>query len=889
MQDVSYLDNWFIPSKIEPERPNIKIVDRPRLIEELTDALSNKLILVIAPAGFGKSSLVSQWREKLVSEGVACPWFSLDENDFEGRQFLSYITLALANAGLDMEEMVVGAKNGFSDTSERVVIRRLITEIEMADMRCVLILDDYHRVCSPQIDALIKQLIKETPRSFSILINSRTVPDIDCATLIASGLAVELGTDNLRLTKDEAIEAIDSNLSETDFSSLYDKTEGWPVAVQLAKLGSGNLRDFSAGKLGNSNNFIASYLTEQVVDALDDEEKNFLLYTSTLERFNESLVNHVLENDNAWMTMEKLSALTAFIIPMDKEGSWYRYHHLFGEYLYESLRKSAPAVISGLCLRASEWHLQNGQPIEATSYAARVKEYGRCADIITGLGGWKIILTQGIGFMRKLLRFIPETELQNFPRVAIARTYLYSKDGELQQARFLFDATSWQNRSCSDTEWLQDHLLVGQLLGIYQDIIPNENELAALMEQTTTELHDIDSLSLGTLKCTEINSLFANGRLKNIETILESAFMLMRQGGSVLGLNYCYVHACVAALFKCDFENADVQTKMALELAENNFGADSGLKYLVSTLKFAITVWSGRADKNDLKVFMTSLADLEEHDGWAEIYMTGLDAGYHLAAANSEWATAYAMIERYESVAAIRELTRLKQFCLVLKCEVEFKVNHMHNARYIANKLKEMPTEYPWPKNWQSHVLSVIKLSSLQMESDDVTEEKLLAIAQKTDLINANFHHVRLITELCNFYLRQDKREKIRTTLTQLVELCADYDFFWPFQFNPPLKSALYSMRDTLNLPEGGKGLVFVDKFLSGQFENHGADQLNILSLRERQVLTHLAHGMSNKAIAIQLDLTDNTVKFHLKNIYTKLSVSRRGEAVFEAKRMGLL
>jgi LuxR family maltose regulon positive regulatory protein len=208
MQDVSYLGNWFIASKIEPERPNIKLVYRPRLLETLTKAPSNKLILVVAPAGFGKSTLVSQWRDTLVESGMACPWLSLDENDFEARQFLSYVTLSLANDGLDMEEMVVGTKNGFSDTSARVVIRRLVSEIEMADMPCVLILYNYHRVSSSEIDKLIKQLIKETPSSFSVLINSRTIPDIDCATMIASGFAVQIGTESLRLTKSEGMEAV---------------------------------------------------------------------------------------------------------------------------------------------------------------------------------------------------------------------------------------------------------------------------------------------------------------------------------------------------------------------------------------------------------------------------------------------------------------------------------------------------------------------------------------------------------------------------------------------------------------------------------------------------------------------------------------------------------
>ncbi len=429
----------------------------------------------------------------------------------------------------------------------------------------------------------------------------------------------------------------------------------------------------------------------------------------------------------------------------------------------------------------------------------------------------------------------------------------------------------------------------GQLLGIYQDIVLEAGTVDTFVDEVKSALPNIDSLSLGTLKCMEINSLFANAQLERVDRGLADASMLMRQGRSILGLNYCYVHACVAALYKCDFENADVHIKLAFELAENNFGADSGLKYIASTLKFAIMVWSGRADQSDLKGFVASLADLEEHDGWTEIYLIGLDAGYHLAAANSDWATAYAIIERYESVAAIRALGRLKQSCLALKCEAEFNVGHDHNSRSIVHKIKEYEADNKWPKNWQGHVVSAIKRSSLEMDDDAVIEAALKDVSLKSKAAGAHFHNVRIVAELCDFYLRRGDETKSLEALAELVELCAGFEFFWPFKFNPSLKSALYSMRDDMNLTEGSTKRVFVDKFLSGQFERQNVNGPNILSLRERQVLTHLAHGLSNKEIAIKLDLTDNTVKFHLKNIYTKLSVSRRGEAVFEAKHMGLI
>ncbi len=889
MQDTNYFGDWYIPSKIEPERPSINLVERQRLTETLSSWLTKKLILIIAPAGFGKSTLVSQWRDLLLEDQFVCPWLSIDENDFDGRQFLAYFTLSLAAAGFELDELVVGAKNGFADSSERVILRRLISEIELADTPCVMVLDDYHRVCSPQIDTLLAQLIKETPPSFTILVNSRVVPDIDCATLIASGAAVELGPDGLRLTELEAMKAVGAAVVENEFSAIYEKTEGWPVAVQLARLGTSSLNTFPVTAPGHSNSFIASYLTEQVVNSLEDDAQQFLLATSVFSRFSADLLNYVLEKPDAWATMAKLNQLSAFIIPMDREGIWFRYHHLFSEYLFETLRKSNWGLVQHLSSRASNWHWENGQPVEAANYAARINDYQRCAEIILELGGWQIIVTRGIGFMRKLLRFVPEEELKNFPRVALARTYLHCKDGELQQARFLFDSTCWSNRDCKEPDWLQDQLMVSQLLGVYQDVTVDEDSLEGYIDRATETLPGLDSLSIGTLRCMEVNGLFASARMDPVENCLENASQLMRQGGSVLGLNYCYIHACVAALYRGDFEAAISHVKVALEEAEKNFGADSGLQYIANTLQFAISVWSGHATETDLQAFIASLSDLEEHDGWTEIYLIGLDAAYHLAASRSDWATAYAIIERYQSVASIRDLSRLKLFCTVLRAEAARQVGQEHEVSSLAGRIADLTSDIDASNNWFSRAIASTKVYALGLAPGQIAESALVDNASWAKDRGLNFFHVRLIAAQAEFYLVRGSSKRLVESLSVLVELCAKLDFFWPFKANAELKMALYTHRDELGRSSEGVNRAFVDKFLSGRFESDQPKGAGILSLRERQVLTCLAEGQSNKLIARELDLTDNTVKFHLKNIYSKLSVSRRGEAVFEARRKGLI
>ncbi len=260
-------DGWIVASKFAPSKPNINLVDRARLIERLETGLAAKAIFLIAPAGFGKSTVLCQWFEARPDRDDIFGWLSLDEADSAPEQFLAYITLALAEAGGELGQFEAAARNGFPDSRPQVVLSSLMRRIGNWACRCVLILDDMHLAACPETDALLDQMIRESPANFTLVLNRRAAPSIDLPGLVAAGDALEIGAEQLRLTKAESKAALGDKIEESVAREIFELTEGWPVAVQLARVQKQAQPD-SAFHLGISSSLIASYLTQAVLDTL---------------------------------------------------------------------------------------------------------------------------------------------------------------------------------------------------------------------------------------------------------------------------------------------------------------------------------------------------------------------------------------------------------------------------------------------------------------------------------------------------------------------------------------------------------------------------------------------------------------------------------------------
>jgi len=425
----------LLETKLQPPRAR-KSLDRPRLIELADRVLDVPLALVSAPAGFGKSTLMLAWYEHL-GDTAATAWFSLDEADSQPEHFTRYLAEAARRAW--------AAELGAELALEALVVE-LANHVAALDRPAVLVLDDYHLVESPRTHAAIGLLLEHMPANMHLVIGARRDPPLPLARLRARGRLLEVRADALRFTAGEVDELLNGmeqlGLPATQVAALETRTEGWAAALQLAALaarGSPEPERFLAN-FGGSHRFVFDYLAEEVLAAQDEETQTFLLRTAVLERLSGPLCDAVTELDGGATRLASLNRSNLFTIALDEEGRWFRYHHLFRDFLRRLLEERLPGEVSTLHRRASEWFAAESFVEEAVPHALLAGDQAWALDLIerampaATLRG--DILTSGI---ETWLRAIPADELQRRPRLALPIALSQALRGRLAGTLHLVD------------------------------------------------------------------------------------------------------------------------------------------------------------------------------------------------------------------------------------------------------------------------------------------------------------------------------------------------------------------------------------------------------------------------------------------------------------------
>ncbi len=864
--------SWFVDSKLTPYRPSFDLVRRTRLLDSLMNGQDRKLVLVTAPAGYGKSSLLAQWVAEADKEGSRYCWLTLESEEADPKRFLAYVTFALSENGIELDDLVTGARNGYSDSATDAVLSKLTRQLNNTAQKIVLILEDYHHAESEAVNAIIYKLLKDSHENFTVFIDTRTPPKINIFSLIAAGDAIEIDATQLRLTKDETLDAL-GEVATAEFAlELFEKTEGWPVAVQLAKLQQRNSPQEPVVS-GAKGGLIASYLTEQVLSSLDHEVQEFLLSCAFLSRFNAELVNAVMEEENGWRHIDQLSSFSALIVPLDVERNWYRLHHLFAEYLKELQIRRDLTKANRILSTASRWYAERGDTVRAVKYAASAHDYDLCRDIILQGGGWRIILTDGIGDLRSALRYLPVAEINKSASLLIATAYLHCKDGEFQQARAQLDAAIALLKIDYDEEIMVERLVVESMINLYEDVGEWGDDYQATRESFLAG-GKFDPLEVGTLRCEELLISLSHGEFDKSSAALREAFANMRQSSSVLGLNYCYIHAAHIAIHRADFDMATANIERAFSMAEENFGSDSGLKNLSLVLLYSLHAWQGEVSQERLKDFEGALEHIFENDGWTEIYITALEGFLSYSIQCNDLNNAIRVLKKTWLTAGEKNLVRLQRF-------IEAVLSPLEGAGdFAVNGGSEMLKIHDSPREWQANVERYI--ASLPGES--VAQSS--SIIQYLDEIKANLKRIKIdIAILANSNADVDENYLLRT-----VQRASKINLMGPFLSSKTLLGLMRKSRQSLRHNEQElMTLRFVENVLETAKSQSPSLASSLLSERESEILHKLSMGQTNKEIARELELTENTIKFHLKSLYSKLSVNKRTKAVIEARKQGLL
>ncbi|MDQ1712075.1 MAG: hypothetical protein QOE45_1525 [Frankiaceae bacterium] len=409
------------------------VVERPRLTERLDLVRESRLILVSAPAGFGKSTLVTEWMATSADVPTVA-WLSLDQRDNSPALFWTYVLTALQTAAPG----VGGSALALLQAAEPIdaVLATLVNDLHAASDDVVLVLDDYHVIDATEIQDGMAFLLEHLPPRVHVILTSRADPALPLARLRSRGELVELRAADLRFTPDEAAtyltDVMSLQLTESDVARLEERTEGWIAALQLAAL-SMQGRDDAAGFIAafaGDDRYIVDYLVGEVLERQPEHVRDFLLRTSILSRLNGSLCDAVTGHAGGTSMLEALDRANLFLVPLDDRRYWYRYHHLFADLLRARLLDEQPATIGELHRRACGWHEQHDDRPEAIRHALAGEDFERAADLVEIAGSELRQLRREVT-LRNWFEALPAEVFENRPVLAIGFVGALMATGEL--------------------------------------------------------------------------------------------------------------------------------------------------------------------------------------------------------------------------------------------------------------------------------------------------------------------------------------------------------------------------------------------------------------------------------------------------------------------------
>ena len=374
----------LVGTKLHPPSVRELTIPRERLLERLRSGSDRSLTLVACPAGFGKTTLLAAWRE---AEAARKPvaWLTLDEGDNDPVVLWTHAIEALRRASPAVARSA--AAHTVVAPVVDVVLPRLVNELD-GQGEITLILDDFHRLSSVPARASVRWFVDHAPPGFQLVLASRTEPILPVGTLRAHGELLELRAGDLRFTCEEADAFLNGRLGlglmPEDVEALMEKTEGWPAGLYLAALSLEHAADRHAlvRRFGGSNRHVVDFLVTEVLEAHDPSAQALMLRTSVLERLSGPLCDAVLEQQGSAAMLDALSRSNLFLVPLDDEGGWYRFHHLFAQLLRVELERREPGLAPALHRRAYCWHRDHGTTDEAIQHAIAAGAYAEAAELI---------------------------------------------------------------------------------------------------------------------------------------------------------------------------------------------------------------------------------------------------------------------------------------------------------------------------------------------------------------------------------------------------------------------------------------------------------------------------------------------------------------------------
>jgi LuxR family maltose regulon positive regulatory protein len=912
----------ILVTKLYIPRPRSELVRRPGLIGRLNNGLDRKLTLLSAPAGFGKTTLLSQWVRSLGDSNerdgqtIKVAWLSLDDGDNDPVRFLSYFIAALnqiKDIEADLGQGAAGMLQSPQLPSTNHILISLINDLAAIPGKIIFVLDDYHLIDSESVQRALGFLLENLPPQLHLVIATRQDPHLSLGRLRAQDQITDIRAADLRFTFSEAADflnqAMGLSLSSDDIADLETRTEGWIAGLQLAAIsmqGSKDRTGFIKSFTG-SHRLVLDFLIEEVLDQQSESIQNFLLQTSILNRLTGSLCDALTEGNHSRETLEMLDRANLFIIPLDEERRWYRFHHLFADLLRQRLRQIQPENLPVLHIKAADWYEQNKFMDEAIEHALCAEDFKRAARLIENATETVWVRSEDTKF-RRWLEKLPDELVFSKPQLCIFQAWQLYLNGQIDEAERRLYAVqrvlepiaspSAELSSIKDAQLIEvdTRKLLGRTAALRAVLLYSQGDAQGIMQYARQALNYLPEDDLLWRNSATISLGDAYGFIGDVPSAYQARLDGLKMS-KASGNAYMILFACLNLVFTLRdmgrLQDALEICQQQIEMANKNGLSRTGV------VGWLFMLWGEiLAEKNELEQAL-------------ELERKGAQ-----------------LIEQSKDVIMLG----WSSLCLI---RVLFSRGDLEDAEEVIQKINYLAMDHyvnPWIINqmraWQARIWLLqdeLEAASQWAKDLDVDINGTLTSVHDFDygiLARILIAQKRLVAA-SNLLQRLFETAEEGERTSKMIEILILQAL--AFQANDKTTQAISTLERAFNLAEpGGFIRIFVDEgplmaHLLYESLSHGTaskypqrllaafpvaepervaskksqvDQSGLiepLSDREIEVLQLIARGLTNRDIATRLFLSLHTVKAHTRNIYSKLNVHNRTQAITRSQQLGIL
>jgi LuxR family maltose regulon positive regulatory protein len=889
----------LVTTKLRAPRTRANLVARTRLHEALDRGEERKLTLVSAPPGFGKTTLLVEWLMERSGNERCVVWVSLDESDNDPARFLSYLVGALQNVEEGIGEGVLASLRTPEPPPIETVVGALINELAGAEREVTVFLDDYHLIDARLVHEAVSFFLEHLPENVSLVIATRTDPPLSLSKLRARDQVTEIRAADLRFTTDEAAaflkDVMGLSLSTEDVAALEEATEGWVAALQLAALSMRDREDASAfvESFSGSNRHVLDFLAEEVLERQPEGVREFLLKTSVLERMSAPLCDALIGREDGQELLERLERENLFVVPLDDERHWYRYHHLFADFLRERVEREIPELVKELHLRASGWYEDNGLVAEAIGHALSAPDHGLAARLIEegvegaverGEGTTALRWLEALSTEAKRLR--PRLFVEHAVALVITgrpddaepllKEAERAAEDDGEEGRFLLGfasaVRSWRARLRGDAPEAVElarralsllpegeapvrnyaTVRLGDALRAVGDLAAADEAYAEAAEFDRAARHAYGRLA-GMAMHARVRA--EQGRLREADEAFRRALRLLTEGGFELSPAAGVVHIGMGALLyeRDDLDGAELALERGVELAERTGD--------VSTLVWAyVTLSRNKRARGDEEGALERARQAER---------VARDSG-----ADLQIAIALAWMTRL--LLARGDLTE----AVALEQERAANAGNAADAARVVDRLNSARLLHAQGRH--SEALGLLEKLGETAEAAGRTGDLIEILALQALALWAGSKKEQAVSTLARALALAEPEGYVRTFVDEGAPMG---DLF----------SATLEARQRDHLDAAGRiSVSYIARLLATVAQEATAPAADerlseALTEREMEVLALIAAGESNQEIAAKLFVSTSTVKTHINRLYRKLGARSRTQAIARARELDLI